>query len=100
MEKKNSLRPVSGHAITDLEADIMAVILNLDIDMGGLENADEAVFRMFQLAMPQATHQEIHAFTTVQGAFRMLTALVRNSHHAFIDMLAEHQSYLKKRDDD
>ena len=93
MENKNYLLPTSGFPMADLQTKMMEIILNLNSDLGGIHIADEALFRMFELAFPLATEQEIETFTKVQGAMRCINALARENEHAFNLWIEEQQSY-------
>ena len=93
MENRNYLLPASGFPMADLQTKIMEIILNLNNDLGGIHLADEALFRMFELAFPSSTEAELEAFTKVQGAMRCINALARENEHAFNLWVEEQQSY-------
>lgn len=85
--------PSTGYAMSDFQQNVMEVILNLTADFGSLENANDAFFRMFELAFPYATHDEILAFTKVQGAFRCINQLVVDNAEIFELIIQEQQSF-------
>lgn len=85
--------PQSGHPMADLQNQITETILNLNTDLGGIHRADEALFRMFELAFPNATESELEEFTKVQGAMRCITALVRSNANTFDLWVEEQNSY-------
>lgn len=85
-------KPETGYAVEDLETKITETILNLHIDMGN-HGPSEAMFRMFELAFPHATPQEIEAFTKLQGAFRCIDQLVRSQSESFAELLHEQSEY-------
>lgn len=87
------LKPSTGYPMADFQQNVMEIILNLSADLGSIDVANEALFRMFELSLPHATHQEITAFTKVQGAFRCINALARMEAETFNDLLEEQQSY-------
>lgn len=85
-------KPQTGYAVEDLETKITETILNLHLEMGN-HGPSEAMFRMFELAFPHATPQEIEDFTKLQGAFRLIYELVRNNTEDFSELLREQSEY-------
>lgn len=93
MENCNFFLPKSAYPMEDLQNRITETILNLNTDLGGIHRADEALFRMFELAFPSAKESELEEFTKVQGAMRCITALVRSNAKTFDLWVEEQKSY-------
>lgn len=93
MEKTNFVMPATGYPMTDFQQNVMEIILNLSADLGSLEKANEAMFRMFELSFHQATEQELSDFTKVQGAFRCINQLAVEHSQTFKSLLDEQRSY-------
>lgn len=85
----NFVMPSTGYPMSDFQQNVMEVILNLTADFGTLETANDALFRMFELAFPHATHEEILAFTKVQGAFRCINQLAVEDAETFQNIVLE-----------
>lgn len=93
MKRCNYFLPASQFPMQEMQNKITETILNLNADLGGIHKADESLFRMFELAFPQATETELEAFTKVQGAFRCINSLVRENPEAFESWVNEQESY-------
>ena len=93
MENCKFFLPKSEFPMADLQNRITETILNLNTDLGGIHRADEALFRMFELAFPNATESELEEFTKVQGAMRCINALVRENTNSFNLWIEEQNSY-------
>lgn len=85
--------PATGYPMADMQNAITETILNLNDALGGLHRADEAMFRMFELAFPHATEAELEDFTKVQGAMRCINSLVRRNPQTFGLWVEEQNSY-------
>ena len=90
--------PETGFPMADMQTKITEIILNLHEDLGGLHNADEALFRMFELSFPQATEAELECFTKVQGAMRCITSLARENIETFANLVEEQNAYKPKHE--
>lgn len=85
--------PSTGFPMSDFQQNVMEIILTLATDLGSIENVNESLFRMFELAFPHATEEEILSFTKVQGAFRCINHLAMQDAETFHRLIEELDSY-------
>ncbi|KFC19378.1 hypothetical protein [Chryseobacterium sp. FH1] len=89
-------RPATGYPIDDFQMRISELFLRLQTDLGGVERINDVLFRMFELAFPLATEQELKDFTKLQGAARCMNILIDEHTEAIFDLQKEQEEYDKR----
>ena len=84
--------PETGFPMADIQSKITETLLHLHADLGGIEVADEALFRMFELAHKKATKKETQNFIAVLGAIRCINAVIRADKKSFNSWVKELES--------